>query len=333
MTAARDHITVLDGWRGASILLVLAGHLFPLGPKIVRMNETIAAMGMVLFFILSGFLITSFLLKQPSVGSFLIRRIFRIVPLAWAASVLMLSLKGADIEKWSAHIFFYLNLPPFLALNETAHLWSLSMEVQFYLAIALLVGALGKRSLSLLPVFCVMVTVARVIWHEEISIVTWFRIDEILAGCMLALLADRYGRVFPATRWGAVLPVVLALALLASCSPYGGAINYLRPYLAAALIGSTLFMPRSWLARALDNRVLVYLAAVSYAVYVLHPLLASTWLGSGDTFVKYAKRPLLMAALFLLAHVSTRYFESRFIEAGRSLANRWTGGRKQEAAP
>lgn len=53
----------------------------------------------------------------------------------------------------------------------------------------------------------------------------------------------------------------------------------------------------------------------------------------GMVLFKYAKRPLLIAALFLLAHVSTRYFESRFIEAGRSLANRWTGGRKQEAAP
>ena len=66
---------MLDGWRGISILLVLAGHLFPLGPKSLAVNAGIAALGMAIFFTLSGFLITTTLLYRPSVVEFLIRRV------------------------------------------------------------------------------------------------------------------------------------------------------------------------------------------------------------------------------------------------------------------
>ena len=58
-------LDVLDGWRGLSILLVLLGHLFPLGPKAWQMNGAVAGTGMAIFFTLSGCLITSVLLKRP----------------------------------------------------------------------------------------------------------------------------------------------------------------------------------------------------------------------------------------------------------------------------
>ena len=68
---------VLDGWRGISIVLVLAAHFLPLGPKIWSLNSTVGPMGMALFFSLSGFLITSFLIKQDSVIDFFNTKIFQ----------------------------------------------------------------------------------------------------------------------------------------------------------------------------------------------------------------------------------------------------------------
>lgn len=65
-----DHVHVLDGWRGISILLVLAAHLLPLGPKIWHLNVAAGVAGMVLFFVLSGFPITSFLLKEKTIPDF-----------------------------------------------------------------------------------------------------------------------------------------------------------------------------------------------------------------------------------------------------------------------
>ena len=108
---ARIHMTnrlpQLDGWRGISILLVLAGHLLPIGPKRFELNAAVAAAGMAIFFTLSGFLITRFLLQRPAVLDFLSRRIFRIVPLACSVMVVSLLISEASAEKYPPHLLYY----------------------------------------------------------------------------------------------------------------------------------------------------------------------------------------------------------------------------------
>ena len=145
---------VLDGWRGISILLVLAAHFLPLGPKIWSLNSTVGPMGMALFFSLSGFLITSFLIKQDSVVDFLIRRFFRIIPLAWLGLIVVLVTEQAPLQTWIANLFFYANWPPMLLTDSGSHYWSLCVEIQFYVAIALLVSIFGKRGLLIIPLVC-----------------------------------------------------------------------------------------------------------------------------------------------------------------------------------
>jgi peptidoglycan/LPS O-acetylase OafA/YrhL len=77
----------------------------------------------------------------------------------------------------------------------------------------------------------------------------------------------------------------------------------------------------------LEHRVLFYIAAISYALYAIHPLLGHTWLGSGAGMEKYAKRPLLFGALFLCAHISTFHFEHRWIALGKRLSSQLRGSR------
>lgn len=326
-SAHRARFGVLDGWRGISITLVLCGHLLPLGPKQYRMNETIAATGMVLFFTLSGFLITNFLIHQKSVPAFLIRRFFRIVPLAWLYCAIVLVINAAEAGTWLAHTFFYANLPPFWLLDSTPHIWSLCVETQFYVGIALVVSFFGSRGMLLLPFACVAVTAARIAAGAEISIVTWFRVDEILAGCCLALLVHRAPQLRGGF-FGWPTSAALAVLLVASAHPASDALNYLRPYLSAMLVGTTLFNGNTRLGRLLKGRALSYLAGISYALYVLHPGLAATWLGEGERWTRYAKRPLLFLVLLVLADLSTRHFESRFIEIGRQ----WSGRRQLRSA-
>jgi peptidoglycan/LPS O-acetylase OafA/YrhL len=88
------------------------------------------------------------------------------------------------------------------------------------------------------------------------------------------------------------------------------------------LVGATIVNPDTALVRRLAARPLVYVAGISYALYVLHPLLAESWLGSGSGVEKYAKRPLLFVALFILAHLSTRHYERMWIAFGKRLAGR-----------
>ena len=155
---AEKRFISLDGWRGISILLVLATHLLPLGPKILQINAMTAAMGMALFFSLSGFLMTTFLLHHTSITDFLIRRFFRIIPLAWLYIAITLFISNSTSEVWVAHLLFYANWPPMRLLDITAHFWSLCVEIQFYVGIALLVSILSKRGLLLIPLICIAFT-------------------------------------------------------------------------------------------------------------------------------------------------------------------------------
>jgi peptidoglycan/LPS O-acetylase OafA/YrhL len=228
----------------------------------------------------------------------------------------------ASDDSWLAHFLFFANWPPMQVGGMTAHIWSLCVEVQFYAGIALLVLLLRQRGLLLLPLLCLAVTFYRAAHGVEIGIETPVRVDEILAGCVLALIFNhRLGeRPLAFLLW--VNPAPVLLLLLVACHPESGFMNYLRPYLAAMLVGTTLSKPDTRLAGALNNRVLFYLATISYALYVIHPVLAESWLGSGELLEKYAKRPLLIAALLALAHLSTFHYEQRWIAFSKRLSAR-----------
>ncbi len=328
---AEKRFISLDGWRGISILLVLATHLLPLGPKILQINAMTAAMGMALFFSLSGFLMTTFLLHHTSITDFLIRRFFRIIPLAWLYIAITLFISNSTSEVWVAHLLFYANWPPMRLLDITAHFWSLCVEIQFYAGIALLVSILSKRGLLLIPLICIAFTSYRYTNNVYIAINTYYRIDEILSGSCLALLYNyiynhKQGalniKLFKQSNQIVIslIQMLIFLLFLSSCHPEGQWMNYFRPYLAAILVGTTLMNSNSKLSKVLDNRFLVYIATVSYALYIIHPILGETWLGEGDKIVKYSKRPLFFIALFILAHISTFYFEKRFINIGKKLS-------------
>lgn len=318
-----DRIEVLDGWRAISILLVLAGHWLPM-PHQLQANYMAAASGMALFFALSGFLITSLLLRDPQPAPFFVRRIFRIVPLAWSAMAILVIANGASAHEAIANFLFYSNLPPAALMHGGQHLWSLCVEVQFYVFAALLVLLLGRRGVWILPACCLAVTALRIIDQQTLSIVTWHRVDEILSGACVALfLAWRrlHAPGLSVPGWACLVAVAL---LFMSAHPLTGPLQYLRPYFAAATLCCSILATPGWLRAWLTGRAARYVAEVSYAVYVIHGMLTVTWLGGEDASktIRYALRPLLVFATFALAHVVTFHFEKHFIRWGKVLARR-----------
>ncbi len=320
---ADNRIRILDGWRAVSILLVLAGHWFPIGPKSWGLNGAVAATGMVIFFNLSGFLITRLLLADDNVLSFLIRRIFRIVPLAYLAMIFLAVWHGGDVSTLFANLLFFANLPPQHLYSAGEHLWSLCVEMQFYFSIALLVLLFGRKGLFALPLIALAVTLLRVHQGALISIVTWQRVDEILAGATLALLVNAPFMSMRLEKLHPITPLLILPFLFASAHPASGPLNYCRPYLAAAMLGASLFSAPQGMSHLFRLKATVYVAQTSYAVYVIHAILTGTWLGTGDKIAKYAKRPLLILATFTIAHISTFWFEAGMINLGRRLAARW----------
>lgn len=317
-----ERLAMLDGWRAISILSVMAGHLLPLNAMLAGANDGVPAAGMAIFFTLSGFLITRFLLQRPDAKAFLIRRILRIVPLA-SVAILVLFVASSNapgaVSRLGANLLFFANLPPARLFPGGEHLWSLDVEMQFYLGAALLVGVGGRRGLFLLPIIGIGVTVARVLAGETISIVTWHRLDEILAGATLALAyMGKLGPIIP--RFLQRYPLWLASLVAAVCCYFlWTPLAYLRPYAVAAMVGSSLYGAPKWFTRAMTSRPAVYVAEISYALYVFHAMLAATWLGTGGIVEKYLKRPLLIAVTFALAHLSTFFFEQRFIALAKRL--------------
>ena len=320
------HVKVLDGWRGVSIVLVLIAHLVPLGHVA---NDSIGIAGMALFFNLSGYLITSFLLKDgATLPDFLLRRFFRIVPLAWLYLAVVFAFQSETLRSQVANFLFYANLPPKSIRFATDHLWSLCVEVQFYVGIALLFALLRRRGLLVLPLIALAFTALRIADGAYASSVTWYRVDEILAGCALALVLNGKPGRWSATviGWMKAAPQWALCLVLMACSVFGAGhvewLAYFRPYVGAFLIGSTLVAPDTRLANLLKGRTLAYLASISFALYVFHIGLTQTWLGSGGFIEKYAKRPLLLAVLFTLAHLSTYRYERPLIAFGKRLSAR-----------
>ena len=324
-----DRLPILDGWRALSILFVMAGHFLPINPILPHGNEAIAAAGMAIFFTLSGFLIVRFLLARPEVEPFLIRRLLRILPLAWMAMLVAWWMDGPTREPdvLIRNMLFVSNLPPAQLFDAGGHLWSLCVEMQFYLGVALLVALGGRRALYILPVIALTVTGLRIAYGVRLDIVTWFRLDEILAGATVALIYSgalgswlmhwlKRTNFYPAA-------AIAALCCYALDTP----LAYLRPYAVALMVGATLWHAPAWFAGPMRSKVAAYIANISYALYVFHGMLAHTWLGTGDLLAKYLKRPLLIGVTFLLAHISTFYYEQRFI----SLAHRLTRRPRQPA--
>lgn len=320
-----DRLDVLDGWRGISILSVLACHLLPLGPKAWQLNAAAGPFGMAIFFALSGFLITRALLHD-NVRSFLIRRACRILPLAYAFFLIALTIEGRPLADYAAYYGFVMNYQHGLLSELTSPLWSLCIEVHFYLFVALLVALAGPRSLWLLPALALVVTAARVSVGAYGSIKTHLRVDEILAGATVALIHAAPAGAAVRGAIARVHPLAWVLLLFACSHQLGGPLMYLRPYASAAMVASTLWRPGP-APRLLTSRVLKYCADISYALYVFHPVLRVGWLGSGGKVELYLlKRPLGFVLLFAAAHLSTFQYERRWIAWGKKQARRIATG-------
>jgi peptidoglycan/LPS O-acetylase OafA/YrhL len=321
---SHTRLAVLDGWRAISILLVLGCHMLPLGPKRYELNAAAGVAGMSMFFTLSGFLTVTTLHRHPNVTTFLIRRLFRIVPLSALASVVLLSMLRKGPSFYPPHLLYYLNYDHAHITEITGHFWSLCVEVQFYLFVAFLLAVAGLRGMILLPLVGLLVTAMKIREGVPHGIATHLRVDEIMVGASLGLIwSDRLGAFGRALAGGlARVPTAVAIALfLASNLRVSGALQYAQPYLAGALIGRTL-MTTTLLNPLLCTRPLRCIAEISYALYVIHPATMHGWLGSGDTYVKYAKRPLSFLLTFALAHLSTYKYEHHFMAFGKQLCRR-----------
>ncbi|WP_426443263.1 acyltransferase family protein [Bradyrhizobium genosp. P] len=309
----------LDGLRAISILAVLSAHMLPLGPKFLHLNASAGAMGMTLFFALSGFLITSNLLAHQQIYSFFIRRLTRILPLAYLyLLVVYLTINPAMLP---GNLLFIENYVQSYMDSWNAHFWSLCVEVHFYICIGLSVAIFGNRSIWLVMPMCFAVTLLRIYHGVMIDIKTHLRGDELLAGACVAVIFH-HGLLKSFRVSNMWLAAALVFWFFAS-SDFTGPLQYLRPYSSAALLAAILGLEDGFALAILGSRPARYIAEISYALYVIHPATVHGWMNEGSTTIRYlVKRPISFFLTFVLAHVSTFQWEHRWMSLGKSLTVR-----------
>ncbi len=153
-TASGRRVPALDGVRGFAILFVLFRHAWP------HRFSGGGFSGVELFFVLSGFLISSILLRdldrqRLSLGRFYLNRVLRLVPaliLVVTCVALFVTVRGQPDEPGAFHgivsgLTYSTDLPwwPFASFTELKHLWTLAIEEQFYLFWPILLVLLARR--------------------------------------------------------------------------------------------------------------------------------------------------------------------------------------------
>jgi len=288
MTTADSYVLgrrpALDGLRALAVLGVVAGH------SLLPFSGNAGTAGVTVFFTLSGFLITRLLLEEHrstgrvDVRAFYGRRVRRLGPglaVFLTVSAVFMVLGHASLVPLVTSVLQVANFANLLAtpMDGLAHMWSLSMEEQFYLlwapALAVLL-ARGRRDLvgRLLvggAVASVAVRLALVLSgapDQRIMFGPDSRADALLIGCLAALYLPALQ-----TRCTAALAAVGAV-LIAACIPLGpqGAWTLLPVALAtAAVVVWAVTTGGTGLAyAAMTWRPLTGLGRISYGVYLWH---------------------------------------------------------------
>jgi peptidoglycan/LPS O-acetylase OafA/YrhL len=322
--AARlGHVPALDGVRGIAIAAVLAYHAFGLPGGFL---------GVDMFFVLSGFLITTLLLEEHadtgriSFRGFYRRRARRLLPAAIFGVLLaelLIVASGGDRRSVLPGLYSLLyveNLAHFLnppATFGVGHYWSLSQEEQFYfLWPPMLALALRRRvrvrwllvalSSAVLFVIAHRMTLADGSWRR-FYFAPDTRCDGMLLGCLLAVMLK--AGLISSRRWGMLGLPAMALfiadaALMSHTSAAAGLYGITLANLASALtIGVIVKFPTSLLPRMIAVSPLRSLGRISYGLYIWQPLIV---------FVTGISGIRLIGLSFLVASLSYRYIELPF---------------------
>ena len=339
----------LDGIRGLAVLMVIAYHsqIWDLPPAAfpgyaLRSLRTVFQLsrpgwlGVDLFFVLSGFLITSILLSARTsphyYRTFYMRRILRIVPLFYLVLLtIWFSFKHSTSYVLLAAVSLA-NIAPLLGIAVIYNpLWSLCVEEHFYLLWPAIVRKVKHKQLIAICIgICILEPIARLAGKAvDTGFATWFRLEGLASGALLAILAHHYGHSSEKfSRWSKQFlvagAVIFLLGVPFGIARHGTAANAAlqvssADFLFAALISFVLANKSEGLRRVLLFGGLVLCGDLSYCLYLIHLLVFWAWDQVFTSWVTVPSISLLELALFRLlvcsavafgiAYVSQIWFE------------------------
>lgn len=338
-----SRIPGLDFLRAIAVLLVLTDHsgLPHIGPLMVFNG----GVGVEIFFVLSGFLITWILTaeidKTGGIGlvAFYRRRAARLLPIFYAYmafGLVYLTLRHMPIP-WGAvgaaagYFLNYYQAFTGAQAHFLSHCWSLAVEEQFYFIWPFLLILIRKRQWSIVKSLLVGIGL---VWVLRPTLMLVFnlpdeylyraletRADHLAMGCLLAVLLRMPGwrqRFEQIARLPFIL-LALSCLLLASSTLqttylYKYTVGYaLEPVVMAVLIPVTVLkaLEPGWISRILNARLFILIGQASYGMYLMHPILMHPVRNLTKSLTGSFELGVFVsiAMLTVIAHLSYKYFE------------------------
>lgn len=303
-------IPSLDGLRAVAILLVVWSHgKYSLGDGLH--GAALGRLGVRIFFVISGFLITGLLLQERektgaiSLRDFYLRRAFRILPasymfllcMAAAAALGMIVLPfSVFISAW----FYFQNYYTGPGVWDTGHLWSLCVEEQFYLLWPAILTWFGPRK----AVWCALIslpiaTVCR--FSSPLSATFEANMDALACGCILSCV---WGYLGSNRRWQSFLRSpffwCVPIAIIGADKLEAGSVRVWATsmtfvhILIAVAIERCVRYPTGFAMSILNSRPAVAIGTLSYSLY----LWQQPWLSENEQgWGRHFPQNFIMAAL------------------------------------
>lgn len=331
-------IPSLDGLRAVSIAIVFAGH--------ARLSTAIpGGLGVTIFFFLSGFLITTLLIREydrygsVSLPAFFARRVIRLMPpllaTLFAGTVLVwlgLAIGALEIKTLLSQILFYFNYYAAYSAGEGenyvwgfAILWSLSVEEHFYFVWPFVFLLVARQEFSIRLI--VLLLVAILAWRSYRYLVlqdsAWMiytltdtRFDSILYGCLLAVLqrCAVTDRIFPSARRTQILIISGALVaifftLIWREPVFRSTLRYSLQGLALMpLFHYAVMQPGTKLFQPLNWGWVRWIGVMSYTFYISHYVIIGVFTNLGLFEANYPVFMLASASASLLWSAAVYYF-------------------------
>jgi peptidoglycan/LPS O-acetylase OafA/YrhL len=332
----------LDAVRGLAVLLVLLHNtdIYPaLHLQLISVNGW---MGVDLFFVLSGLLITGILLDtKQSEGyfkNFYARRCLRIWPLYYSVLLFMFvivpvvrpseahTVFAARSSPWWSYPIFLQNFLVPIPLAATGALgvtWSLAVEEQFYLVWPLVVRFCTRPQLRNIAIAVICLSPVLRFYlskhHVDIYSNTFCRLDGLMAGALLALVI-RSDAFFPSKfltgAWITFL-VSTPLALVIE-TVHARWIGFSVVALASvAFVYLAMFSTQRWLRALLTTRFMVYTGTISYGIYLLQKIPLDAAKAFHLDKHQFLALPMTAAATYAMATISWNLLEKPFLKLKR----------------
>jgi peptidoglycan/LPS O-acetylase OafA/YrhL len=335
----KQRIPQLDVVRGIAILIVMvhnASHNLLTLP--FQGLWEYGWMGVDLFFVLSGFLITGILFDSKQTEgyfkNFYARRCLRIWPLYYSVLFLMFvvipllrpSIGALVIVRSTPRWSYLFYLQNFLVPHPTGSVgplgttWSLAIEEQFYLVWAVVVRFCSYSQLrwSAITVICLspLVRGFLLLHHVNLYPNVFCRLDGLMAGGLVALgvRAKTFRPVnYLKAAWIGLF-LSLALAFVSETLKARWITFSFSSLASAAFVYLALFATQRWFRKVMTNRVLAYTGTISYGLYLLHKLPFDA-----EQIFRLGRHPVLellagLAASYAIATLSWFIFEKPFLK-------------------